>query len=311
MRTFRIEHDPKEWRLFMDSSTLSFKAVLLHNGNQQPSLPVAHSVKHKETYESVKLILDKINYGIHQWMICGDFKMLGFLLGQQGGYVKYGCFLCMWDSRADDLHWKKKDWEPRGVLRKDPKKNITNDPLVQADKIILPPLHLKLGLMSQFVKALKLTNKSFLYLRSKFPKLSAAKVEAGIFVGPQIRKLMEDEEFDKNLNAKEKKAWNSFREVINNFFGNNKSANYKQLVERMLKNFQELGCRMSPKVHYLNSHLDFFPENLGDVSEEHGLRLMEARYMGKISTNMLADYCWSLVRETESRQNHKSHFPLY
>lgn len=25
--------------------------------------------------------------------------MVNFLLGQQGGYIKYPCFLCLWDSR--------------------------------------------------------------------------------------------------------------------------------------------------------------------------------------------------------------------
>ena len=33
-------------------------------------------------------------------------------------------------------------------------KNIINEPLVSRDRIILPPLHTKLGLMKQFVKAL-------------------------------------------------------------------------------------------------------------------------------------------------------------
>ena len=28
-----IDHDPTQWRLFIDSSTENFKAVLLHNGN--------------------------------------------------------------------------------------------------------------------------------------------------------------------------------------------------------------------------------------------------------------------------------------
>jgi hypothetical protein len=30
-----------------------------------------------------------------------------------------------------------------------------------------------------------------------------------------------------------------------------------------------MGCNMSLKVHFLDSHLDFFPENLGAVSIEH------------------------------------------
>jgi hypothetical protein len=51
---------------------------------------------------------------------------------------------------------------------------------------------------------------------------------------------------------------------------------------------------MSLKVHFLGSHLDFFPENLGAVSDEHGERFhqdiykMEKRYQGKWSLSMLA-----------------------
>jgi hypothetical protein len=31
-----------------------------------------------------------------------------------------------------------------------------------------------------------------------------------------------------------------------------------------------MGCNMSPHIHSLESHLDFFPENIGEVSDEHG-----------------------------------------
>ncbi|XP_022826353.1 peptidyl-prolyl cis-trans isomerase G-like [Spodoptera litura] len=37
------QHSPDEWRLFIDSSKTSLKAVLLHNGNQYPSIPVTSS----------------------------------------------------------------------------------------------------------------------------------------------------------------------------------------------------------------------------------------------------------------------------
>ena len=39
-RAVGIDHDPTQWRLFIDSSTKSFKAVLLHNGNVYPSIPL-------------------------------------------------------------------------------------------------------------------------------------------------------------------------------------------------------------------------------------------------------------------------------
>src|SRR6201995_1809026 len=81
------------------------KLFLLHNGNGFPSIPVAHSVHLEEDYENVKLLLEKINYNNYNWDVCSDFKTLGFLLGLQGGFTKYSCFLCLWDSRAVDHHF--------------------------------------------------------------------------------------------------------------------------------------------------------------------------------------------------------------
>ena len=44
MQTLSINHNPLDWRLFIDLSKLSLKAVLLHNGKTLPSIPVGHSV---------------------------------------------------------------------------------------------------------------------------------------------------------------------------------------------------------------------------------------------------------------------------
>lgn len=93
-----IEYNPEEWRLFINSSKLSLKAVLLHHGNTKPSIPVAHSVAMKETYENMSIILNAVNYNEHRWTICGDLKVIALLLGLQGGFTKFCCFLCLWDS---------------------------------------------------------------------------------------------------------------------------------------------------------------------------------------------------------------------
>ena len=70
----------------------------------------------KEDYENVKQLLIKINYAQFKWYVCGNFKMLGFLLGLQGGYTKYSCCLCLWNSRADGEHYKKIHWPTREEL---------------------------------------------------------------------------------------------------------------------------------------------------------------------------------------------------
>ena len=61
MQTLSVNHNPLDWRLFRDSCKLSLKAVLLHNGNTIPSLPVGHSV-HNVSYENMKILMEAINY---------------------------------------------------------------------------------------------------------------------------------------------------------------------------------------------------------------------------------------------------------
>ena len=104
------QYKPKHWRLFNDSSKRSLKCVLLHNGNQFASVPIAHTTTLKEKYETVKYVLETIGYDQHKWFICVDLKMANFLLGQQSGFTKYPCFLCTWDSRGRAQHYMKKDW---------------------------------------------------------------------------------------------------------------------------------------------------------------------------------------------------------
>ena len=70
-----LGYNSHEWRLFIDSSTKSLKAVLLHVGNKMPSIPLAHSTLLSENYETMKLLLASIRYELHKWIICGDLKV--------------------------------------------------------------------------------------------------------------------------------------------------------------------------------------------------------------------------------------------
>ena len=62
--------------------------------------------------------------------------------------------------------------------------------------MLLPPLHIKLGLMKNFVKALHKHGAAFQHLSTVFLGLSAAKLKEGIFVGPQIREVLKDTDFE-------------------------------------------------------------------------------------------------------------------
>ncbi|UYV66602.1 hypothetical protein LAZ67_4002268 [Cordylochernes scorpioides] len=171
--------------------------------------------------------------------------------------------------------------EPKGY------KNIANLPLIDSENIYLPPLHIKLGLMKNFVKAMDRNAIGFAYLKQKISSISEAKIKEGIFVGPQIRELQQDGNFQNSLNEVEAAAWNSFRNVCKNFLGSVKVENYRDIVNDLLLSYKALGCNMSLKIHFLHSHLDFFPDNLGAVSDEYCERFhqdissMEKRYQGK------------------------------
>ena len=265
-----------------------------------PSIPTAHSVTLRESYVNISLILDRIKYRDHRWFICADLKVVAILIGLQAGFTMYMCFLCIWDSRMKSEHVRK-CWPQRETFEVG-SHNVIHEPLVDKEKIILPNLHIKLGIIKQFVKALDHDKPAFQYLQTKFPKISDAKIKEGILVGPQIRELMLDETFSGTMDQYELAAWDAFKQVCQGFLGKHIAPNYADLVHRLIASYQQLGCNMSLKLHFLHSHLSFFSVN-GDVYDENGERFhqsiatMESRYKGKWSPAMLAYYCWNLQRD--------------
>ena len=130
-------------------------------------------------------------------------------MGMQGGFTKHCCFLCLWDYRATAEHYVRRDWPARGSYITGIA-IIQSVPLVDPKNILTSPLHIKLGLMKNFVKALVKSNSSgFAFLSKKFPKISEAKLK-GNFVGPQIREVLKDPNFEKTLTALEQRAWKAF-----------------------------------------------------------------------------------------------------
>ncbi|GBN08441.1 hypothetical protein AVEN_189074-1 [Araneus ventricosus] len=174
--------------------------------------------------------------------------------------------------------------------------------------------------MKIFVKALYREGVAFLHLRNKFKHLSEAKVKEGVFIGPLIKAVFRDEEFEKKLSEAEKAPWLAFKSVCTHFLGNKQAQNYEDLVGDMVKCFRVVGCNMSLKLHVLDSHLNFFPRNLGAISDEHGERfhqyisMYEKRFSGRWNRSLLAAYCWYVIRDTQSdaymRKRTKNHFSV-
>ena len=82
-------------------------------------------------------------------------------------------------------------------------------------------------------------------------------------------------------------AWNSFKEIYSGFLGQYRAENYRDIVLILVGNYENLGCHMSLKVNFLDSHMDFFSERISGVSNEHGERfhqdiaVIEKRYKGR------------------------------
>ena len=121
--------------------------------------------------------------------------IVAILLDMQSGYIKYPCFLCKWDSRADREHYSRRISPERDNLHPG-SHNIILNYLVNPKRILLHPLHINLGLMTHFIKALDHNGSTMQFLRRKFTKISEAKITAGILNGPQIRELTHDNNFD-------------------------------------------------------------------------------------------------------------------
>ena len=68
---------------------------------------------------------------------------------------------------------------------------------------------------------------------------------------------------------------------------------------------------MNIKVDFLNSYLDEFPANVGDVSDDHGKRfhqvinVMEERYQGQWDTHKMADNV--LLKYSQRLSGHAYH----
>lgn len=83
------------------------------------------------------------------------------------------------------------------------------------------------------------------YIAQKLCVLTTDKLKAGIFDGPEIRPLVNDEKFVETMNEIEPNTLESLALVL-----------------------KHLAKHMSVKLDYLSSHLDHFSDNFGYFSDE-------------------------------------------
>ena len=72
---------------------------------------------------------------------------------------------------------------------------------------------------------------------------------------------------------------------------------------------------MSIKLHFLQSHLNYFPKNCGDLSKKQGERfhqdicIMEERYQSRWDGNFLSGYCCWCLKQDAMATEHGFFFP--
>lgn len=314
---FGIAHVTNDWRLFLDGSSNSLKVVLLHNENTLPSVPLAYCKKLPEKYENMQQILNFIGYNTYGWEVIADYKLINILSGLMGAASKNPCAFCLWDAKYKGQDkFSKKDWPSRPQWSTNTTgKHIHNaikPPLVPISKILFPPLHIKIGLVTQlFKKVYALNLKARKELSNLFPSLSQAKMKAGVYDGPQIRRMFASTNLADSLNAEPEQnnafseAFSALKDVCESFLGNRRSLNYLQVIENMMKCYEKLDINITIKMHTLICHLDIFKDSCGAYSDEQGerfhqdLKSNEQDYAGKDMAKALGRYCWTLIRETD------------
>jgi hypothetical protein len=83
---------------------------------------------------------------------------------------KFRCFLCEWYSIDRKRHYNQKQW-PKGETLIARHKDAVHTPLIHPEKVYVPPLHIKLGLIQNFFKAMYHNSAGFMYLINKFPRI--------------------------------------------------------------------------------------------------------------------------------------------
>ena len=128
-----------------------------------------------ETYETVKILMEKLDFDSVPASITSDIKMLLLLIGKCGGNLTHGCVFCSAAKplteegdlyRLSDLQMQHLKFKEAGADNKKQKdfQNVVNEPLLnlEPDDLILgpvvpPELHLMLGVTDKLRKILETT----------------------------------------------------------------------------------------------------------------------------------------------------------
>jgi len=179
-------------------------------------------------------------------------------------------------------------------------------------KFICPCAH-KAGPHENFVKGVDKTGRGFEYVRNNFPNMSDAKVKEDIFIGSQIRELMQDKQFDEDPNETERNAWLSSKKICKDFLGNHKAANYQDVAQDLLTSYKAMQYESENPLYGITP--GFFSQEISAKLVTNMVKdftktlwLWKKQCQGKWTSSVLADYCWTLKRDVpDAKYRQKSY----
>lgn len=161
----------------------------------------------------------------------------------------------------------------------------------------IPPLHLKLGLMKNFVNVTDQNGAGFYYLLTKFPGIaSEVKGKTGVFNGIQFGLALDNQDFVRFLTKQLRAACGKLRIMKN--------------LQLLCDRCSDVGCH--PK--YISLILIWTSyrilarsvKNMGKGTINKEIATVETRYYGRLNPIIVGNYCWILQRDSSFSCKHKS-----
>ena len=165
--------------------------------------------------------------------------------------------------------------------------------------------------MKQFVKVLDKDGPCFMYIWKAFPALSDEKLKTGVFDISQIRKLIQDKEFVKAMNAIE--SSHLLKWYVQKFLGNHKAPNYKcaQILWKTWNQREHQTTLPLQSSRSLPSKPWWFQRwaswTISSRHKSNGRKVPRKR-----GQHMMTEYCWNFLRDCPdvhlSRKSYKRKF---
>ena len=133
-----------------------------------------------------------------------------------------------------------------------------NTLLTNPEKVYLPLLHIKLGFIKNFLTTMDQNSAGFIYLKNNFQDKWCWNQRRGI-CWMSNKRVNTGYKIWRPAKWSGKAACKSFKNVTTNFWGNCIAEHCRDMVADLVQSYKAMMCCMSSKVHFLDSHLDFFP----------------------------------------------------